>query len=145
MIDSKFKCIKPEQVIPDMNYAFSYNPEEQPTPQRFYNITLNCFESWSQKIYEIFATLRYCEIETYMEISKNGRLHFHGYIRISDIPKFFFYDIKKLRHHGTYEIDEINDEDTWIDYCVKQREYMTDFCIENCMEYIYPKISNTDK
>lgn len=135
MIDSKFKIIKPEECLPNILYSFSYNPESQPTVQRFYNISLKCFESWSQEIYEIFTSLRNCTIRTYMEISKAGRLHFHGYIKIQDIVNFYFYDLKKLKHYGTFEIDFINDPLKWDLYIKKQKPYMELFCKVNDMTY----------
>lgn len=138
MIDTKFKVIKPEDCVIDTLYSFSYNPEEQPDIQRFYNIRLNEFESWSQRVYEVFASLRYSHIRTYMEISRSGRLHFHGYIKIKDIVQFYFYDLRKLKHYGTFEIDFINDPLKWDLYIKKQKEMMEPFCKKNSMLYEYP-------
>lgn len=138
MIDSKFKVIKPEDIVIKNRYSFSFNPEEQPKPQRFYNVTLNCFESWSQKVYEVFASLRFAEVETFMEISKGGRLHFHGYIKVNDIPSFYFYEIPKLKHYGTFEIDIINDPMLWDLYIKKQKSFMSKFCKKNRMQYMFP-------
>lgn len=135
MSKPKYSIISPEDISLDERYSFSYNPEEQPDVQRFYCITLKCFESWSQKIYEIFSTLRYCEIETYVEISKAGRLHFHGYIRITDIANFYFYDLRKLKHYGTFEIDFIEQDENWDAYIKKQSWFMEDFCKKNNMQY----------
>lgn len=133
------QCIKPEDVIPFNKYTFSYNPEEQPSVQRFYSIRLNEMESWSQKIYDVFDSLKYSRIDTYVEISGSGRLHFHGYIRIYDIPNFYFYDLKKLKHYGTYEIDFITDPLKWDLYCKKQKDFMDQFCSKNGIIYHYTK------
>lgn len=55
-----------------------------------------------------------------MEISKGGRLHFHGYIVFKDILSFFLHNVERLQNNFTYEIDEINDLGKWHYYTIKQ-------------------------
>jgi len=145
LIDSKFKVIKPEECVIKQKYSFSYNPDTQPTIQRFYNITLKCFEDWSQQIYDVFTTLRYSTVQTYMEMSKAGRLHFHGYIVINDIANFYFYDLKKLKHYGTFEIDFITDPLIWDLYIKKQKDFMEIFCTNNEMVYHFNATVPTER
>jgi len=139
MIKPKFKhnIIKPEDVVEGCTYSFSYNPEEQPKPQRFYNISLSLFKSWSDTLNDIFNSFKYCKFHHYMEISSNSRLHFHGYIKINNISKFYFYEIQKLKHYGTFEIDFITDPLIWDLYIKKQKSFMEIFCSENEMTYEY--------
>lgn len=138
MIDYKYKLIKPEEVVINTNYAFSFNPEDQPCTSVFYNVKIDEFESWSKKQYKTFSILRYSTIQTFMEISKGGRLHFHGYIKINDIPNFYFYDLKRLMKEGTFEIDFIKDPLIWDLYIKKQKPFMEKFCSINNMDYLYP-------
>lgn len=72
-----------------------------------------------------------------MEISKGSRLHFHGYITVHDVIKFYYYDIRKLKHYGTFEIDFIQDPMIWDLYIKKQKDKMDKFCHENNMQYEY--------
>lgn len=137
MIRNKYEIVKPEDVRVNTRYTFSFNPEEQPKPQRFYNITLTLFSSWSEKNIELFKSMKYAKIETYMEISKNSRLHYHGYIKILDIVNFYFFEVPKLKHYGTFEIDFISDPMTWDLYCKKQKDEMEKFCNKNNMLYHY--------
>lgn len=131
----KYSCVKPETVSTDKCYSFSYNPEDQPSIERFYNIKLTTYTSFIQKYKEIFTSMKYCDIQACLEISQKGRLHWHGWIRINDVVRFYLYDLKKLMHYGTYEIDVINDEEKWELYVVKQLDIMTEFCSKEGIEY----------
>jgi len=132
--------MKPEEMICHTDYAFSYNPEEQPIVQGFGKVTLTTFSSWADTIYEMFDRCKYCKIRTTLEISRHGRLHMHGTIQIINLIKFFFFDIKILRFHGSYEIDTIKDPLKWEIYCTKQSDDMIVFCENYDMSINYPVI-----
>lgn len=132
------KCLKPETVETGVAYTFSFNPESQPIIQSFGKMTLTSFTTWSEEIYKMFDRCVYCIIETYMELSSAGRLHFHGTLKIVNIPKFYYFDLKILKFHGSFEIDTINtDNDQWDRYCLKQKPFMVPFCEEYGMPYLY--------
>lgn len=133
--NDKHKCIPLEEMKPGGLYTLTFNPEEQPLVERFYNIKLNTLSGWSNLNEERLTTLRYAEIDIVTEISSKGRLHYHGYIYILDPVNFIFYDLRKLKHYGTYEIDHINNEDVWRTYVYKQQEYMEKWCKLNDMSY----------
>lgn len=137
----KYNCIKPEEVVDNTLYTFSFNPEEQPMFQKFYSMTLNNLKDWSQQQHNILTSLKYCKVECYMEISSGGRLHFHGYIKITDTVNFFLKTIKHIRHYGTYEIDHITDHEKWSEYVSKMEKKMKTFCENHSMIY---KINNFD-
>lgn len=143
-IKYKYSCIKPEDMEKGTLYTFSYNPEEQPLFEKFYKSRLNNLSDWSQKQIELFNSLKYCEIECVIEISQKARFHYHGYIMITDIVKFFIHDLAKLRHYGTYEIDKITDSDKWKNYIYKQKRFMYDYCNANEMTYEYKKPARYD-
>lgn len=140
----KYSILKPEDIVLFNRYSFSFNPEDQPKPQRFYSITLNLFTSWAEQIYNMFVSLRYCEVETYMEISKSSRLHFHGYIKINDIFNFYFYDLPKIKHYGTLEIDHIKDPLVWDLYIKKQKSFCELFCAKHNIIYHFNGPDRTD-
>lgn len=129
------RTVKPENMILNTNYAFSLNPQQQPEIVNFYKVKLNTYKDWSNQIYDKFRTMRYCKISTYLEISKLGRFHFHGTIKIHDKIKFVLYDLKRLMDIGTLEIDTIEDEMKWHLYCTKLKYEMEQFCCENDMDY----------
>lgn len=132
---AKYTCIKPEDVVEGTEYTFSFNPEEQPLFQRFYSMTLNNLKDWSQQQDNVFRSLKYCKINVVMEISSGGRLHYHGYITITDTVNFFLKTIKHLKHYGTYEIDVITDPDKWSAYVYKMDKKMKSFCQNHSMIY----------
>jgi len=132
---SKWTCIKPEDLDLDVHYAFSFNPEEQPMFEQFYKVKLNTLSKWSEYYINIFKSLKYCSITVNTEVSSKGRFHYHGYVLIKDIPRFIINDLAKLRHYGTYEIDFIKDKDVWFDYVNKQKFFMEQYCTDNDMIY----------
>jgi len=142
--NGKYKCVKPEDVRTGVAYAFSFNPENQPTVATFGKMTLTAFSEWSEEIYKMFTRLQYCKLTTFMEISSGGRLHFHGKIVFIDIIKFFYFDLKILKFHGSYEIDTINTSDEkWQEYCLKLQSPMSKFCKEYGMDQFYDTNINT--
>lgn len=133
--------IKVESLVLNKEYAFSFNPEEQPLFEKFYKCKLNNLSDWSNAVKERLLSLKYAKVEVYTEISQKGRFHFHGYIRIiSDIVKFVVHDLAKLRHYGTYEIDDIKDPITWQTYVHKQEHIMKNYCHSNNMSYMISNI-----
>lgn len=131
----KFQCLSPEDVKEDVLYSFSYNPEEQPLFEKFYKMKLNNLSDWSNHMKDILTTLHFCNISVFQELSRKGRFHFHGYIKINKILEFYIHDLAKLRHYGTYEIDKINNEDVWETYIHKQERIMKKYCQTHDMFY----------
>lgn len=132
---TKYSCIKPEQICLGDEYSFSFNPEDQPIFDKWYNVKINGLKFFSEKNENVLVTLRFCEVRVQMEVSSKGRLHYHGYIRIENVPKFIIHDLAKLRHYGTYEIDIIKDKDIWRTYVDKQKHFMENYCKLNDMKY----------
>lgn len=130
----KYSCVKPENMYIDKLYTFSYNPEDQPLFERFYKMKLNNLSDWSNQCREILK-LKYASVDVVLEISSKGRFHYHGYIVVNNIPLFIIHDLAKLRHYGTYEIDEITDEEVWRTYVYKQQRFMQSYADRNNMIY----------
>lgn len=129
----KWQCIKPEQMKCDVQYALSINPCYQPNDYKSVNPEIE----WQKCLFQKLATLQYCVINANMEISVGSRLHLHGYIAIKDIIEFFYKDIPRLRSIGSYEIDEINDEEIWKDYISKLKNHMEKWCAKYSLKYNY--------
>ncbi len=62
-----------------------------------------------------------------MEISKFGRVHLHGYVKLKKVLEFsqWVYNIKNDSKEYHLDIDSINDLDKWIKYCRKDEDIMT--------------------
>lgn len=96
-------------------YAFTLNPCDR-------------FQYWEieDRMIRVIRKVRnflnrdYIMYKIYPEISKGGRIHFHGYIWCNDALKLYRDAIHELGEFSTYEIDTISNEDIWEDYITKQ-------------------------
>ena len=123
-------------------YAFSYNPESQPGSYSSDRIP----KWWTEQI-KLFGCLKASTVEIAVEISKLGRLHFHGTIQISSLWKFYYYDVPKLMGNGSFEIDTISKHDEWMAYVNKNKEEMSEmmesFALPRTLATKRVKIQNT--
>lgn len=136
----KYSCIKPEDCYTGVLYSFSINPQEQPEFQCFYRMKLNTLRDWSQQFEDKMSKVHYCEYTLTCEIGSGGRLHYHGYIKINNIVKFYLHDLRYLKELGTYEIDKIEDKEVWNIYVEKQKRFMEKYCKENDIKYILTNV-----
>ncbi len=107
--------LKMESVKTHHRYAFNFNPIKQYSKNRF-NRMINhlkdkVFKEGDSDIYYVLI---------YPEYSPTGRLHFHGYILIKDVFRFYSSVLPNLDDCGTYVIKEIEDEVLWHKYVTKQ-------------------------
>lgn len=58
----------------------------------------------------------------FLEVSRGGRLHLHGWFSFSNTIEFFLYVPSKLKMFGRYEMDTIEDQEYWKSYCTKDQE-----------------------
>lgn len=129
----KHKNPPPEEMVANMAYAISYNPEVQPLSPKF---TLDLI-TWHNGMDNIFKDLKYSHVNLNVEMSSGTRWHYHGTIKVDNIMKFFIYDLPVLREHGSFEIDTISDNEPWKQYCHKQETLMKDICKEYGIPYHY--------
>lgn len=127
---SKYVSLNIEDIVEHTRYAFSYNPQQQFEDQ------VDRFCHFYKYIEELFYSLKStCNITLYPEISKLGRLHVHGTIKILKPLEFYLHTIKTLMKHGTFEIDIINDDAKWQEYCTKQKTYLEAECKDYKLPY----------
>lgn len=84
-----------------------------------------------------------CQFELLPELSKKGRLHYHGTIlfsRVVDIANFY-YSLPSFTDRMTICIKEIDDPAVWNDYCTKQRHIMYPFMKNRRVPY---KVNNNN-
>lgn len=109
-----------EHMKTDTDYAFSYNPESQPV-----SYASDRLQKWWIEMAKLFGSFKGCTVNIKVEISKLGRLHFHGTIKISTLWKFYYYDVPKLMKDGAFEIDTIGKHDEWMAYVDKNKDEMS--------------------
>lgn len=115
----------------------------------WYTFTINLsdeFETLTQNVdqYKYFCKKYihpYSEFQLYAELSKLGRLHYHGLIKFVEIEKLvdFYFSLRELYPLVAMEIDTISDPKKWDDYIFKQQKYMgvacklkgIDYCLNN--------------
>lgn len=116
---SRWQLPAMEHMKIDTDYAFSYNPESQPV-----SYASDRIQKWWIEMAKLFGSLKGCTINIKVEISKLGRLHFHGTIKISTLWKFYYYDVPHIMKEGSFEIDTIKKYDEWMAYVDKNKEEM---------------------
>ena len=131
----RHKTLAPEDIVVNEWHSFTFNPEMQPLTPRF---TLDLI-TWHNGLDNIFKSLKYCDITLRPELSSGSRWHYHGQIKITNIMKFYIFDLPILRENGSLEIDTITDIKVWTEYCCKQTNIMKDICIEYGIPYYYEK------
>lgn len=115
--NSPYSCVSPEEIERDCDYAISYNPDD--SHQHWHKdsrVTL-CEEFMRNLLWTIN---KWALVDVQMEVSKQGRLHFHGTIKVQDVRGFFVFAIRRLQDNGTYCIKTIDDQKAWQEYCTKQ-------------------------
>ncbi len=116
---SKHVTIAPEEVNRNMYYSLSLNPNNQFDDHhnsKYGNRVNLIVETWGT----ILTKFNPNSFSYHLRLeSKNGRLHFHGVIRIKDPLTFDVLVLPIWKELCTYEIDTINDMDKWITYCTK--------------------------
>jgi len=131
------KTPKPETVKANTWYTLTVSPEDvihSKYTEYDDNEKDNRIMSMSSELHKLI--LKYQTVATcilHSEISKTGRLHFHGVIKMNDIWQTYFYFLPRLRAYGNIEIDSIRliSDDTecmegdtddmakWWAYCTK--------------------------
>lgn len=97
-------------------YTLTINPENK----------LQCFNSHTRvndclkELDHVLFYIKNCEL--YPELSKTGRLHYHGTIWFNSTDEIinFYLNLPHTLKKCTIEIDTISNKDVWDDYCTKQ-------------------------
>lgn len=111
--------LKPENIFLNEVYAFNFNPEGQPKIGR-----LNSLKDWFNIYGKLLTNLTGAAVKMYVEISSTGRYHFHGYIKILNIVRFYTKDVHELILNGTSVMKVIESENDWEEYVLKQQSFI---------------------
>lgn len=118
--NNKNNIVSPELIEVGTQYSFNFSPSDD---RQFWN---NVDRIGSLKTYFTTFILKRSSmhIDAYMEISRNGRLHFHGtckFLKQEHIIEFFVDHLHYIQNNGIIEIDTISDLDKWLVYCRKSQ------------------------
>ncbi len=108
----------------DVIYSFTVNPSDA---GQFFKVNIihrmrMATEYNLKHLNQILSN--YSDYTLYPEISRHGRIHYHGYIRVNDIFYFHLYSLYRLKEIYMYEIDTISDNDIWSKYIHKDKSIM---------------------
>lgn len=106
-----------EDVVFDQYYAFTYNPIDK--YQYFASPACYRLKYCNNDIEDIFKS-KAVRIKYYLEVSKKGRIHIHGVIKILD-ASFYIRDIRDINTRGNICIKDLKSEPEWETYCLKQQ------------------------
>lgn len=129
-------------------------PIEQIDVLHMYAITINLskvsghpltdFEEYFKMFHHLTKTLNLV-LAVRPELSKTGRLHYHGTIQFLDnysIVMFYYnkYFKQEVQKSVNVLIKPIGDYECWDKYCKKQRLHMKAFCTALNLKYYYHKL-----
>jgi len=130
------ESIAPEEIVRGHLYAFTFNPKDLHDWQTK-SWCGNPWKDWINACSKLFDQCKSIKLKLYPEVSKLGRPHWHGYLKVVDVPKFFLQDIHRLKLNGAFEIDTISDLMRWDLYIRKGQEIWGPYSVDNDCHYIY--------
>lgn len=139
-----WQLLPPEVIEVDKLYTFNFNPRYVigADSDDYKGITWVDMKSFYNATVKVLNNLNHCEVSIVPEASPQGKLHYHGTIKIKDILNFYLLDLPHIKHYGSLEIDEINDSVKWDTYCSKQEKIMKIFCDKHGTPYRLEKKQN---
>lgn len=106
------KCPEVEKLNVGEVYAITLNPPDTLAP---HNDPLLPYSNFLKEVNRIYAELitkcKHSAMILYPELSHKGRLHFHGYLQITNVIAFMLNDLLHLRSMCHFEIDTISYEE----------------------------------
>lgn len=130
----KKTLLEPESVEPDVLYTFTINYAIEDNRANRNKSFFETFHDQSRAIYDI----KHCNYKIYPELSRVGKLHWHGNIMFKNyaqIALFYAIELPRLMKIAQIEIDTIADTDKWTEYIMKGRKYMTQLCTKIKADY----------
>lgn len=136
--------VAPEDIELGKDYTFNVNLNEKLAKmtqlESFYKMV---------RLYGHYLTMNVVEgmdFRLHAELSKSGKLHYHGTICFftNMAVMEWIWKLRKLQNHFTYNVDVINDAEKWNDYRFKQRRLMEPFCRHYKVPYTLSPKSMTE-
>lgn len=116
----KAKIISPEEIILKTKYSFTLNPNDK---RQYFEVT-NRIHKLTEFIEQELLEIPNVDVDVYMEVSRTGRLHFHGTIAFSTKESIVHFYVNKMNDWLSFcnmEIAPLKDPDIWLTYCTKSK------------------------
>lgn len=112
-------------VIYDQIYALTVSPppDDDTFPSQLQD-HFRVIEKW----------LKECKWQLVPEISKTGRLHYHGTVQFT--TPFSIYTFYRYQPEWHFELDTIAHPDVWVSYCTKSQLWMKPQCERHAVPYM---------
>lgn len=113
-------ALSPENIVVGVKYATTWNPCDK----RQYFDDVKRIDKLKAYTETVLLEIPNVKIELDMEVSKKGRLHWHGTIMfttVQSIKHFYVIQIHNLHELWNIDIDTISNEEGWHTYCTKQK------------------------
>lgn len=116
MASVKHDNLEPYDMIQGKCYAFTYNPPDPKLKRDNGTVTIaSIYASLSRALNGCY----YVDYYMFIEASKTGKLHLHGYIRVNDMYLWCVSGLRQLCLAGATCIREIDCPHIWYKYCTK--------------------------
>lgn len=111
--------VAPEDIDINVCYSLTINPSDD---FQFFNSSsrLNQSREWMEYILFLYGQKIYINI--FQEVSRRGRIHYHGKIKfktIEALKTFYVEHLHNLLSKAHIEIDTISNPEEWDEYCRK--------------------------
>lgn len=118
----KQNILSPEVIIAKTLYSITLNPSNDRQGWNSCKTSKERIEWVSACMQILMAKIPNIQLDLYMEVSRTGRLHFHGTISFNsndEIRLFFVEYIQSWLQLMHIDIDTIEDPEKWYTYCTK--------------------------
>ena len=125
--DGNYYGISPEEVKVGIDYAITINPSDDYQYFKSEDRLKEFTEFW-----QIYIQTLQCQIKLNLEVSKLGRLHWHGHIKFhtqKNINMFYINNVHALSLRSMHLIKPITEPEEWNTYISKSK-HMFDVKIE---------------
>lgn len=119
----KKNILSPEVMEPDKEYSTTWNPCDS---YQFFGKS-DRIEKCTEMVEKLIFDFPNTHLNLHMEVSRNGRLHFHGTISFTSqdaINDFYIHRIHSLQQLFNIDIDNLIDKEKWTIYCTKSVKIM---------------------
>lgn len=113
----------PEDIEPLREYTFTLNPDDD-HQYWAYPDRIDMVKEWGIHVIDKLSA----QISLYIEISRLGRLHFHGTIKWNgskQVLAFYCNELHDVLKHGQIEIGNIDSLSEWSEYCQKSKHIIS--------------------
>ena len=120
MNTQKSTLLKFEEMTTNVQYAVTLNPEDDHQEWSALD-RLSDFYHKQKKILT-FMLKDSAHLDLMVELSPNGRLHFHGYLTLYDKIAFYLNVVHNLSKKYSIKIDTLTSDGKWKEYIEKQAD-----------------------